>query len=139
LSLKNPVFSVANPYGYEHDQAASNKDRIYNSNMRIMARQGGVLDGIYLCTKCGGRMVRLVQELRCTCNSEPEELVAAGIIPSKDASGNLAFDLTAKDQQSIQATQAMSKSMEIDNAYLEKLGLNLDKIREYQVKYGLVP
>jgi hypothetical protein len=104
-----------------------------------MARQSGVLDGIYLCTKCAGRIVRIAKELRCTCNSEPEELVAAGIIPSKDASGNLTFDLTAKDQQSIQATQALSKSVEIDNAYLEKLGLNLDKIREYQVKYNLVP
>ena len=107
--------------------------------MRIMARQSGVLDGIYHCPKCEGRMVRIVSDFRCTCNAEPEELVAAGFIPSKDGSGKLVFDLVTKDQQSIQATQALSQSAEIDNAYLENLGLNLDKIREYQVKHGLVP
>ena len=107
--------------------------------MRIMARQSGVLDGIYICPKCGGTMVKIVDKFRCTCDSEPEELVAAGFIPSKSAEGKLSFDLTAKDQQSVQITQALSKGVEIDNAYLEKLGLNLDKIRQYQLKYGLVP
>jgi hypothetical protein len=107
--------------------------------MRIMARQSGVLDGIYVCPKCGGTMVKIVDRFRCTCDSEPEELVAAGFIPSKNADGKLSFDLTAKDQQSIQITQALSHSEEIDNIYLENLGLNLEKIQQYQLKHGLVP
>jgi len=107
--------------------------------MRIRARQGGVLDGLYICPKCGGTMVRIAHDFRCTCNAEPEELVAAGLIPSKDSSGKLVFDLIAMDQQSIQATQALSKSVEIDNAYLEKLGLSLEKIQQYQLRYNLVP
>jgi hypothetical protein len=107
--------------------------------MRIRARQAGVLDGLYVCPKCGGTMVKIAHQLRCTCNAEPEELVAAGLIPTRNTDGKLSFDLTAKDQQSVQGTQALSKGLEIDNAYLEKLGLNLDKIKEYQLKYGLVP
>ena len=107
--------------------------------MRIMARQAGILDGIYRCAECNGPMVKIVSQLRCIEKAEPEELVAAGLIPSKDATGKLTFDLAAEDQQSIQATQALSKSMEIDNTYLEKMGLNLDKIHEYQLKHNLVP
>jgi len=107
--------------------------------MRIMARQAGILDGIYRCVECNGPMVKIGSELRCIEKAEPEELVAAGLIPSKDATGKLTFDLATKDQQSVQATQALSKSVEIDNAYLEKLGLNLDKIHEYQLKQSLVP
>jgi hypothetical protein len=84
-------------------------------------------------------MVKIGSELRCLQEAEPEELVAAGLIPSKDSTGKLLFDIVAKDQQSMQATQALSKSMEIDNAYLEKMGLNVDKIREFQLKYNLVP
>jgi hypothetical protein len=106
--------------------------------MRIMARKAGVLDGIYKCVECNGPMIKIGTELRCLEKAEPEELVAAGLIPSKDASGKLGFDIIAKDQQAIQATQALSKSVEIDNAYLEKLGLNLEKIRQYQLKYDLV-
>jgi hypothetical protein len=104
-----------------------------------MARQSGILDGIHLCADCNCPMVQIAGKLRCTAEAEPEELVAAGLIPTRDASGKLTFDLVTKDQQSIQATQALSKSVEIDNAFLEKLGLNLDKIREYQLKYNLVP
>jgi hypothetical protein len=104
-----------------------------------MAREPGVLDGINICVECNCPMVQIAGKLRCIAEAEPEELVAAGLIPTRDASGKLTFDLTAKDQQSIQATQALSKSVEIDNAFLEKLGLSLDKIREYQVKYNLVP
>jgi hypothetical protein len=84
-------------------------------------------------------MIQIAGKLRCIAEAEPEELVASGLIPIRDTSGKLTFDLTTKDQQSIQATQALSKSVEIDNALLEKLGLNLDKIREYQLKYNLVP
>lgn len=104
-----------------------------------MARQAGIMDGIYQCANCNGPMVKVATELRCVAETEPEELVATGLIPSRDASGKVSFDLTAKDQQSIQITQALSKSVELDNAYLEKLGLNLDRIREYQLKYDLVP
>jgi hypothetical protein len=104
-----------------------------------MARDAGVLNGIYTCQECNGPMVRIGSELRCLLKAEPEELVAAGLIPTKDSTGKLSFDTVARDQQSIQATQALSKGMEIDNAYLEKMGLNLDKIREFQLKYNLVP
>lgn len=104
-----------------------------------MAREEGVMDGINLCAECNCPMVKVAWEMRCVSKTEPEELVAAGLIPSKDPSGKLNFDLEAKDQQSIQATQALSGSVEIDNVYLEKLGLNLDKIRQYQLKYNLVP
>lgn len=107
--------------------------------MRIMARQPGVMDGINLCAGCNCPMVQVAGELRCIAEAEPEELVAAGLIPTRDASGKLIFDLVAKDQQSIQATQALSKSVEIDNAYLEKLGLDTEKIRQYQVKHNLLP
>jgi hypothetical protein len=107
--------------------------------MRIRARQQGIIDGINLCAECNCPMVQIAGELRCIAEAEPEELVATGLIPTRDASGKLNFDLVAKDQQSIQATQALSKSVEIDNAYLEKLGLNLEKIREYQVKHNLMP
>src|SRR5688572_11485786 len=107
--------------------------------MRIMARKEGVMDGIHLCAECDGPMAKIASEMRCISKAEPEELVAAGLIPSKDVTGKISFNLAAKDQQSIQATQALSKGVEIDNAYLEKLGLNLDKIRHYQLKYNLVP
>ncbi len=104
-----------------------------------MAREAGVLDGIYRCVECNSPMIKIASELRCLEKAEPEELVASGLIPSRDTMGKVSFDIVAKDQQSIQATQALSKGIEIDNAYLEKLGLNLDKIREYQLKYNLVP
>ena len=104
-----------------------------------MARQQGVIDGINICVECNCPMVKVAGEMRCIAEAEPEELVAAGLIPTRDVSGKLSFDLVTKDQQSIQATQALSKSVEIDNVYLEKLGLNLEKIREYQVKHNLVP
>ena len=107
--------------------------------MRIRAREEGVMDGIYMCVECNSPMVKVAGQLRCITKVEPEELVANGLIPSKDASGNLTFDLKARDQQSIQATQASSKSVEIDNAYLEKMGLNLEKIRQYQLRDNLVP
>jgi hypothetical protein len=110
-----------------------------SQNMRIMARDPGVMDGIYRCADCGGPMVKIDHEFRCIEKAEPEELVAAGLIPSRDSSGKLVFDLAAKDQQSIQATQALSKSVEIDNAYLEKLDLDLEKIRQYQLKLNRVP
>ena len=84
-------------------------------------------------------MVKVVSDFRCIAETEPEELVAAGLIPSKDASGKIAFDLTAKDQQQIQITQALSKRVELDDIYLEKLGLNVEKVRHYQLKHGLVP
>ena len=83
-------------------------------------------------------MVKVASELKCIAETEPEELVATGLIPSKDASGKITFDLAAKDQQQIQITQALSNSVELDNAYLEKLGLNIEKIRQYQLKHGLV-
>ena len=107
--------------------------------MRIMARDSGVLNGIYTCPNCNCPMVKVGSELRCLQEAEPEELVATGLIPTKDSNGKLSFDIVARDQQTIQATQASSKSMEIDNAYLEKMGLNVDKIREFQLKYNLVP
>ena len=97
------------------------------------------MNGIYTCVECNCPMVKIGSELRCLVKAEPEELVAAGLIPTKDSTGKLLFDIVAKDQQLIQATQALSNSMEIDNSYLEKLGLNLDKIREFQLKYNLVP
>jgi hypothetical protein len=84
-------------------------------------------------------MVKVAKEMRCIAEAEPEELVAAGLIPSKDSTGKRTFDLTAKDQQSIQISQALSKSVEIDNIYLESLGLSLEKIRQYQLKHNLVP
>ncbi|PWT94097.1 MAG: hypothetical protein C5B54_00580 [Acidobacteria bacterium] len=107
--------------------------------MRIAARKPGVIDGIVRCADCNGPMVKLGREYRCIQKVEPEEMVAFGFIPTKDASGKLNYDLTSKDQQSIQISQALSGSEEIDDAYLKNLGLDLDKIRQYQVKYGLVP
>lgn len=107
--------------------------------MRIMARDPAIQDGILRCAECGGPMVKVGSEIRCLQKVEPEELVAVGFIPSPDPDGKLSFDLYAKDQQRIQTSQAYSSSVEIDNAYLEKLGLNLDKIRQYQLKHSRVP
>ena len=104
-----------------------------------MARIPGVLDGIARCTECGGSMIRAGNESRCMCKMEPEELVAIGFIPSKNADGKIVFDTTAVDQQAIQATQAATRSVEIDNAHLQALGLDLYKIRQYQIKHALVP
>lgn len=84
-------------------------------------------------------MYRVGTEFRCIEKVEPEELVAVGLIPRKDANGKLVFDATAKDQQSLQISQALSKSVEVDDAYLQSLGLDLQKIREYQLKRKLVP
>ncbi len=107
--------------------------------MRIMARISGVLDGIAQCTDCSGTMVKAGIEYRCKCKMEPEELVAVGFIPSKNSEGKIVFDSTALDQQEIQATQADARSVEIDNAHLQALGLDLYKIRQYQIKHALVP
>jgi len=107
--------------------------------MRIMARNPGVLDGIMKCTQCGGPMIKIGEDYRCMEKVEPEELVAVGFIPTKDAAGKLNFESTAADQQKVQCTQAWSRSEEIDTAALQSLGLNPDKIREYQLKHHLVP
>jgi recombinational DNA repair protein (RecF pathway) len=107
--------------------------------MRIYARKAGVLDGITKCADCGGPMVKVGIDYRCMDKVEAEELVATGFIPSKGADGKLHFESTAKDQQSLQITQALSGSEELDDAYLQSLGLNLDKIRQFQIKHGLVP
>jgi hypothetical protein len=107
--------------------------------MRIMARSAGVLDGIMTCAECGGPMVKAGHEYRCMTKIEPEELVALGFIPSKNGEGKIEFKTTAVDQQSIQISQASSRSVELDNAYLQSLGLDLYKIRQYQVKHSLVP
>ncbi len=114
-------------------------DYNFGEPMRIMTRDSAVQDGIVQCAECGGPMVKVGVEMRCLTKVEPEELVAVGLIPSMNADGKLTFDLTAKDQQRIQTSQAYSSSMEIDNAYLEKIGLNLDKIRQYQLKHGRLP
>ncbi len=106
--------------------------------MRIMARDSGVMDGILRCPECDGPLARVGSEYRCLLKIQPEELVAVGFIPSQDAGGKITFDHAAQDQQRYQASQAYTNSMEIDNAYLEKLGLDLQKIREYQLKYHLV-
>lgn len=109
--------------------------------MRIMARIPGVLNGIMRCVQCNYPMVKIGMEYRCPEKAEPEELVAVGFIPVKDESGNkkFTFDLTTKDQQQIQASQAYSKAVEIDDVYLQSVGLDLQKIREYQLKHGLMP
>ena len=104
-----------------------------------MARNPGILNGIYQCAECGGPMIKVGSAFRCRQKVDAEELVAVGLIPGKDPKGNLIFDLSAKDQQAIQATQAYSNSVEIDNGYLEKLGLDLEKIRQYQIRHNLVP
>jgi hypothetical protein len=107
--------------------------------MRIMARTPGVLDGIMTCAECGGPMVKAGHEYRCMSKMEPEELVALGFLPSKNGEGKVEFKTTALDQQSIQISQASSRSVELDNAYLQSVGLDLYKIRQYQVKHSLVP
>ncbi|HSP06435.1 MAG TPA: hypothetical protein VLR94_04620 [Acidobacteriota bacterium] len=104
-----------------------------------MARNPGVQDGIMRCSECGGPMVKLGHEYRCIDKLEPEELVAVGFIPSKDAAGKLSYENTALDQQRIQASQAYTNSVEIDDAYLQSLGLDAAKIRQYQLKHDLVP
>jgi hypothetical protein len=109
--------------------------------MKIMARAPGVLDGIMRCVECGLPLVKVGRKYRCPEKIEPEELVALGFIPTKDASGKtiFTFEEITKDQQWIQTSQAYSNSVEIDNAYLQSLGLDLEKIRQYQIKHGLVP
>lgn len=109
--------------------------------MRILARVPGVLNGIVRCAQCKGPMVKVGTEYKCPEKVDPEELVAVGFIPVKDASGNktFTFDLIAKDQQQIQASQAYSKTVEIDDVYLQSLGLDLQKIRQFQLKHGLMP
>lgn len=84
-------------------------------------------------------MVKAGHEFRCMSKMEPEELVALGFIPSKNGEGNVEFKTTALDQQSIQISQASSRSVELDNAFLQSVGLDLYKIRQYQVKHSLVP
>jgi hypothetical protein len=86
-------------------------------------------------------MVKIGSEYKCPEKVEPEELVAVGFIPIKDEAGNqkFTFDLTTKDQQQIQASQAYSKTVEIDDVFLQSLGLDLQKIRDYQSKHRLVP
>lgn len=111
----------------------------YNDIMRIMARNPGVQDGIMRCSECGGPMVKLGREYRCMDKLEPEELVALGFIPSRDASGKLLFELAARDQQQVQASQAYTHSVEIDDAYFQALGLDAAKVRQYQQKHDLVP
>jgi hypothetical protein len=103
-----------------------------------MARDPGVLDGIMRCVECGGPMVKLGHEIRCMDKIPPEELVAFGFIPSKDATGKIAFNTTAVDQQRVQISQAYTNSVEIDDASLQSLGLDLEKIRKYQLQNGLV-
>jgi len=115
------------------------KNRYNGVLMRIMAREPAVQDGILQCAECGGPMVRVGKEMRCLQKVEPEELVAVGFVPAISSDGKMTFDLYAKDQQKIQTSQAYSNSVEIDNAFLEKLGLNLDTIRQYQLKHGRVP
>lgn len=84
-------------------------------------------------------MVKAGHEFRCMSKIEPEELVALGFIPSKNGEGKVEFKTTALDQQSIQISQALSRSVELDNAFLQSVGLDLYKIRQYQVKHSLVP
>lgn len=84
-------------------------------------------------------MIKAGNEYRCVNKMEPEELVAIGFIPSKNGEGKIVFNTTALDQQSIQISQASSRSVELDNAYLQSLGLDLYKIRQFQIKHSLVP
>lgn len=107
--------------------------------MKLVARDGGVLDGIMRCPECGGPMVKVGREYRCLEKAEPEELVAVGLIPSKDSEGKINFDLVAPDQQRIQISQASSHTVQVDDTYLQSLGLNLEKIQQYQAKHGFVP
>ena len=107
--------------------------------MRIIARKPGVLDRLMTCSDCGQPMARIAAEYRCLEKVEPEELVAVGFIPGKDAGGKLTFDGIARDQQALQISQALSGCAEIDDGYLQGLGLNLEKIRSYQLKHKLVP
>jgi len=104
-----------------------------------MAREPGVMDGILRCSECEGPLVEVGGEYRCPQKTEAEELVAVGLIPSRTADGKLTYDLAAVDQQKLQASQAYTHSTEIDNVYLEKLGMDLQKIRNYQLKYHRVP
>jgi hypothetical protein len=104
-----------------------------------MARVPGVLDGITKCTDCGGSMVKAGVEYRCMCKMEPEELVAVGFIPCKNAEGKIVFDSTALDQTAIWASQSVARFVDIDNTHLQSLGLDLYKIRQYQIKHSLLP
>ena len=107
--------------------------------MRIVARNQGIMDGILRCADCDMSMVQVGAKYLCLQKVEPEELVAVGLIPSRDSNGKLAFESTAKDRQWLQASQAYTNTVEVDGSYLEKLGLNLEKIRRYELKHGLVP
>ncbi len=107
--------------------------------MRIMARNPGMMDGILKCPECDGPLVEVGSEYRCLQKTPAEELVAVGLIPSRNVDGKLTYDLVAVDQQKLQASQAYTNGMEIDNTCLEKLGLDLQKIRDYQLKYHRVP
>ena len=104
-----------------------------------MQRRAAVQDGIMKCTECGGPMVLIGEDTRCMDKLEPEELVAVGFIPSKDSTGKIQYATTAVDQQRIQATQAYTSSVEIDNTSLQSLGLDLEKIKQFQLKHNLVP
>lgn len=104
-----------------------------------MARDPGVMDGILRCSECDGPLIEVGTEFKCLQKTPAEELVAVGLIPSRTADGKLTYDFAAADQQKLQASQAYTHSTEIDNTYLEKLGLDLQKIREYQLKYHRVP
>lgn len=107
--------------------------------MRIMARSKGVLDGIMQCAECGGPMIKAGVEYRCLQKMPPEELVALGLIPVRNPEGKLVFNFTAKDQQRIQISQALTHAVEIDNAFLESLGLDLNKIKDYQLQHDVMP
>ena len=104
-----------------------------------MERSSGVQDGIMRCNECNGPMVKLGIAYRCMDKVSPEEIVAVGFIPTKDGSGKLSFDNPTVDQQRVQASQAYTSSVEIDDAYLKALGLDLDKIRQFQLKHHMVP
>lgn len=84
-------------------------------------------------------MVKIGRQYRCIEKMEPEELVAVGFIPSKDTSGKLQFETSALDQQKVQASQAYTRSVEVDNSYLQSLGLDLEKIKQFQVKHEMLP
>jgi hypothetical protein len=42
-------------------------------------------------------------------------------------------------QEKSRSILRLSKRVELDDIYLEKLGLNVEKVRHYQLKHGLVP
>jgi hypothetical protein len=107
--------------------------------MRIIARSDGVQDGIMRCAECGGPLIKAGDEYRCLQKMPPEELVALGILPSKNSEGKIDFNFTTKDQQRIQISQALSNTVEVDEAFLVSMGLDLQKIKEFQIKHGVLP